>query len=103
MEKDRRIELHKTLVDILGSTNVYFQPPETVKLKYPCIIYSRRKGDTQFAGNKPYIYNMSYDVTVIDSNPDSEIPEKIAAIPQCISDRHYTADNLNHDTFVLYY
>ena len=82
--------------------NVYFQPPESVKLKYPCIIYERRSGDTSFADDLPYTFNWSYTITVIDPNPDSELPEKVAMLPMCRVDRCFTSDNLNHTTFVLY-
>ena len=35
-----RLELDEELVKILGSKNVYFQPPESLKLNYPAIVYS---------------------------------------------------------------
>ena len=79
----RRIDLHNLLVDLLGSTNVYFQPPETVKLQYPCIIYNRVTNDTKFANSKPYTITRKYFVLVIDANPDSDIPDKISALPKC--------------------
>ena len=82
--------------------NVYFQPPESVKLKYPCIIYERRTGDTSFADDKPYRFNWCYTITVIDPDPDSELPEKVAMLPLCKVDRCFTSDNLNHTSFVMY-
>ena len=82
--------------------NVYFQPPSGHKLIYPCIIYEARSGDTLFADDNPYRFTMSYTVTVIDSNPDSDLPEKVAMLPQCRMDRCFTSDNLNHYVFVLY-
>lgn len=99
----QRIDLHEILVDKLGSTNVYYQPPETVKMKYPCIVYSKRKPTTKYANNNQYFNRKSYTVTVIDRNPDSQIPDRIAALPLCSFDRNYVADNLNHDVFTLYY
>lgn len=99
-----RLKLHEELVDILGTRNVYFQPPESVKINYPCIVYERNGGDTQFANDKPYTFAHRYSVTVIDKNPDSDIIAKLALhFPLCIYDRHYTSDNLNHDVFNLYY
>ena len=50
--------------------NVYFQPPESVKLSYPCIIYKRSAGDTRFADNKKYSYTAGYDVVVVEMDPD---------------------------------
>jgi hypothetical protein len=99
----RRLQLQALLEELIGSRNVYFQPPETVKLVYPCIIYSRSSEKTQFANDKPYTRHVRYKVTVVDPNPDSSIPERISALPMCSFDRHYTADNLNHDVYNLYY
>jgi len=93
-------------VEVTGTFNtykIYFQPPETVKLSYPCIIYSRNLGETRFANNKPYTHRLRYTIIVIDKNPDSEILEKVAMLPMCVFDRHYTSDNLNHDVYNLYY
>ena len=101
---DRRLKLHEELCDILGSRNVYFQPPESVKLKYPCIIYDRAHGDTRFADDRPYTFEMSYDVTLVDADPDSHFIEDIAShFSMCVHDNHFAVDNLNHDVFRIYY
>ena len=100
---ERRLLLHQILLEILGNKNVYFQPPESKKMEYPCIVYERNAVDTKFADDKPYLNTKRYTVTVIDKDPDSKIPDKIAALPLCTFNRHYTADNLNHDIYNLYY
>ncbi len=100
---ERRLQLHRILLEILGSENVYFQPPESTRMKYPCIVYQRNAADTKFADDKPYLKMKRYTVTVIDKDPDSKIPDKIAALPLCTFNRHYTVDNLNHDIYNLYY
>ncbi len=90
---DRRYELstifRELLVEVVGIENatyrddngkirykVYFQPGETVIMQYPCIIYQRKAGDTQYADNNPYIFMREYSVIVIDRNPDSVIPDR---------------------------
>lgn len=98
-----RFDLHELLCSVLGTRNVYFQPPESVKMQYPCIVYKRSSVDTRFADNELYMRKKRYTVTVIDKNPDSEIPDKVASIPMCAFDRHFTSDNLNHDVFSIYY
>ena len=82
---------------------MYFQPPSTVKLVYPCIIYSLDAFDTKKANNALYNYTKGYMLTYIDPNPDSAIPELLLQLPMCRFSRHYTADNLNHDVFNVYY
>lgn len=99
----KRLELHEILCDILGSRNVYFQPPESVKMSYPAIVYSRNNIDTKHGDNSAYIQNYAYMVTLIDKNPDSEFVEKLAQLPLCRHQRNYKADNLNHDIFIIYY
>lgn len=98
-----RLELQILLEEILGSENVYFQPPANVQMEYPCIVYKRDPGETLFAGNIPYRYTKRYQVTVIDRNPDSVIPDKIAALPMCTHSASFPADNLNHNVFNLYF
>jgi len=99
----QRLQLHNIFEGILGSTNVYFQPPANISMKYPCIVYERDNADTIFAGNKPYRYTKRYQVTVIDRDPESPVPEKVAALPMCTFSRFFTADNLNHDVFIIYF
>ncbi len=98
-----RLELQQLLVSILGSTNVYFQPPPSVQMQYPSIVYKRDSRKTEFADDKPYKDRKRYLVTVIDRNPDSEIPERLAQLSLCVFDRFYTADNLNHDVYRLFF
>ena len=99
----KRLELHEELVGILGSRSVYFQPPETVKMTYPCIVYGRSLSATLHADNRPYISKQGYSVKLIDKNPDSPIFDKLKSMSGIRFDRHYNADNLNHDVFTLYY
>jgi hypothetical protein len=97
----QRLQLHQLLETL--APKVYFQPPTNVKLEYPCIIYKRDFADTKFADNEPYAHKRRYMVMVIDQNPDSEIPEKVAALPMSLFNRFYTVDNLNHDVYIVYY
>lgn len=90
-------------MDLLGSSNVYFQPPPSVSMKYPCIVYRRDYATTIFADNTPYKNKKRYQITVIDPDPDSEIPDKVAKLPMCSFDRFFTADNLNHDIYNLFF
>lgn len=99
----KREQLHQLFKDLIGSSNVYYQPPSSHKIKYPCIIYSRNREKTKFAGNKPYNRQQGYKVTVIDEDPDTAIPDKIAALPMCAFDRPYTVNNLYHYAYNLYY
>jgi hypothetical protein len=97
----QRLELHQLLETFVD--NVYFQPPTNIQLKYPCIIYHRDWAETKFADDIPYNHRIRYMIMVIDPNPDSTIPAKVAEMPLSLFNRFYTADNLNHDVFNVYF
>lgn len=98
-----RLNLHEILCDILGSRNVYFDPPESVKMQYDAIRYSRSGLENTYANDSAYLQRNHYELIVIYRDPDSDIPGKISRLPMCRHDRHYVADNLHHDVFTLYY
>ena len=100
---DRRLELQEHLEMLLGATNVYFQPPATIKMIYPAIVYERDDLDTLFANNMPYRHIQRYQVTVITRDADSLVPGKIANLPSCSFSRFFVEDNLNHDVYSLYF
>ena len=103
MQKTKRLELHSKLEGLLGSKNVYYQPPASVKMVYPAIRYSKARIDSKHANNKKYLNKTLYDVVVIDSMPDNPVIEKILELPHSSHDRWYAADGLNHDVIKLYY
>lgn len=96
-----RLQLQVLLEAI--TPNVYFQPPATIKMQYPCIVYSRDYAQELFASNAKYRRTKRYQVTVIDRNPDSDIPDKVAALPLCSTSTAFVVDNLHHDVFSLFF
>ena len=99
----RRLELHEVLCGALGSRNVYFQPPASVVMNYPAIRYMLYDIENTHADNIVYRQDVGYEIIVIDRDPDSAIVERISKIPGIRFNRFYTADNLNHTVFILYY
>ena len=100
---DKRSELGQIFREILGSGNVYFQPPSNIQMKYPAIRYERSDMETKHADNGVYNRRVRYTVTVIDHDPDSQIVSRVSMLPLCRFERHYAQDNLNHDVFEIYY
>lgn len=83
---------------------MYFQPPESIKMTYPCIRYRKTRPYVRHANNGKYFFIDEYELIVIDLDPDSEIPMDILRhFSMCSIDRRYTADNLNHTVLTLYY
>lgn len=99
-QQARRSLLHDQLVAMCD--HVYFQPPVNVLLEYPCIVYSRDFAETKFADNAPYDVRFRYLVTVIDRDPESDIPAKVAAMPMTTFNRFFTTDDLNHDVYQVF-
>lgn len=98
-----RDDLQAILEEILGSGNVYFQPPTNVQMAYPAIVYQRDAARTEFANNLPYKYTQRYQVTHISPDVDSVTPAKIAKLPLTSFERFFVAENLNHDVFIIYF
>lgn len=99
--EEKRLELHELLVAILGSRNVYYQPPESIRMHYPAIKYSRDDIRNNFANNGVYTQQYAYEITVIDENPDSEIVDKVSKLPTAKFVTHFTSDDLNHDIYKI--
>ena len=76
--QSNRESLHDLLVELLGSPNVYFDPPENLKMKYPAI-------------------------TIIDEDPDSEIIDRISQLPMCTYEQQFTSNGMNHIVFIINY
>lgn len=99
-----RLVLQKELSAIKGVKKAYFQPPASVRMEYPCIVYELSHKNVLHADNQIYRLKNRYAVTVIDRNPDSKIPDLVlTSFPYCSFDRPYKADNLYHYVFTLYY
>lgn len=96
-----REELHEILVKRLGSRHVYFQPPSSIRMQYPCIVYEWSRYNTRHANNDRYNVLKDYQVTVIDRDPDSIIPDLVEALPYCSMSTTMVVDNLHHFVFNL--
>ena len=97
-----RPDLQKMFEDLLGTRNVYFQPPSNLEMHYPCIRYCLRTIDTDKANDKPYKLDKSYEVTYIDEDPDNEMAEKLAMLPFCTMVRSYVYDGLNCYVYTIH-
>ena len=96
-----RFQLQALLESI--AENVYFQPPPNIDLSYPCIIYARDGSHVNHADDILYQHVKRYMVTVIDRNPDSNLPDMVENLRWCKYDRFYALENLNHHVFSLFF
>lgn len=98
-----RLELHSLLEEMLDSKNVYYQPPESTKMQYDAIRYSKTNIRPVYANGGKYLMKDCYEIIVISKRPDNPVIKKLLSLPYCSYDRHYVADNLNHDVLTIYY
>lgn len=96
-----RLELQALFEE--ATEHVYFQPPSNTKMEYPCIVYKRDNSWVEHADDRPYTHAKSYQVTVIDRNPDTELPDIIEAFRYCSFDRTFATEGLNHYVFNLFF
>lgn len=98
-----RLELQQTLEGLLGSRHVYFDPPSNIRMQYPAIVYNYSRMDSVRASNNLYYLKTAYDITLIDSNPETNVVRKLLGFPYCTYDRSYVSENLHHFTFTIYW
>lgn len=102
---DKRVELHNKLIEVLPDLpNIYFSPPPSLLISYPCIVYNLDDIPTTKLDGVVYKQRHKYSVTIIDKDPDSELPEQLlSGFKYCTFDRAFITDNLNHYVFELYW
>ena len=98
-----RLDLQILLENLIGSRNVYFQRPESVKMNYPAIVFGLDDIKNTHADDRVYSSLKRYWIVLIDKNPDSSFVDMIAQLPTCQFDRHYHSENLNNWRFLLYF
>lgn len=116
----KRIELQRKLETFLGSTKVYFAPPESVKIQYPCFIYKlsstadqARADDTIYRFTKKYqilyISNDAEEYVEVNNDGDTileESPFIVDFLKQFRFSRFvnsYHKDNLTYYVFDIYF
>ena len=98
-----RLELQTILETILASRNVYFQPPENLKLQYPAIVYNHERYWLNHADNNQYLKYRKYEIMLIDRNPESPYEQQLEDLPMCSFVRRFVSDNLHHYVFNIYF
>lgn len=96
------LELKNIFESISGIKKVYFEPPPGIKMVYPCVRFQRVGFDSKFADNIPYKIDDRYEATLMYTNPDSSLPARFARLPLCRHNRHYTANGISHDVYIIY-
>lgn len=98
----KRVDLHNELLTL--ADYAYFQPPPSVRMHYPCFVYSLSRIVSKFADNKAYMNRRCYNLTYISLDPVEDFLDDVLTHFSLIRlDRSYIADGLYHYAFVLFY
>lgn len=101
--EQRSQELQAAFEELLGSRNVYYNPPESVRMSYDAIVFSRSAINNTFASDSVYVQLApTFEVTTITRDPDAPIIEKVSKLPNCRFTTSYVADNLYHNRFTIH-
>lgn len=98
-----RLDLQTLLESIVGKGHVYFQPPESVKLTFPCIVYNLSGYENQNADDMKYLSNKKYDVLYITKKPDDPVIDQIEGLKGVRFNRWYANDAINHYSYTIIY
>lgn len=98
-----RLELQAKLEKLLGSGNVYYNPPTNLTMKYDAIRYSLSNIQSTYANDAKYSRMKRYDLVVISKESDPSVVDRILELPYSSFNTHYKADNLNHYSITLYW
>lgn len=97
----KRTDLSDILHTILD--HVYYQPPASIKMQYPCIVYSLSGERPTRADNRKYVNKKRYSVTVVDYDQDSSYPDMVGDLPYSSAEKPYTSDGLYHFPYTVYF
>lgn len=97
-------QLQDELKALLGSDNVYFQPPSNKRMFYPCFVVTLGSASQEMADNKTYLFTDRYSITYISYDFDDDMRRRVVEhFSMCKFDRHFVEDTLQHYIFSLYY
>lgn len=98
-----QLELHEILRNVLGSGFVYFSPPASIQMKYPCIVYELETKDIDYADNIKYRNHQRWTVTLITEDPIDTIHDRLEELPYSNPSRPFIADGLYHFPYTIYF
>lgn len=104
MEASRRViqDILSGVMEECGEEpHVYFQPPESIKLVYPCIIYHISNIDTLYSSNLPYAHFISFETKYISKDSTSKVPNRLLKLPRSRFNTYYTAEKLHHYSYTI--
>ena len=98
-----RTDFQALLERTVGHRRVYFQAPEATTLQTPYIVYDREYVSSDPADDIKYNGRIRYNVQLVTTKADDPAWDLLLNLPYSSHDRHFVADKLHHDTFIIYF
>ena len=100
----KRVDIQEKFKFLLGSNNVYYQPPANLKMKYPAIVYSLDGLDVKRFDNTKLINKNCFSVTHIYRNESENLVETMLKNFEYISfDNRSIVDGIYNDHYTIYW
>lgn len=101
---DDRLKLQLILESIDPKAKVYYQPPSSLSIVYPCMIYKDAPSHINRASDGLYRYVRCYELSYISKSPNMEISKEILSrFNYSKMNSSYVSDGLIHSIFTIYY
>ena len=98
----KRVDIQEKFKFLLGSNNVYYQPPANLKMKYPAIVYSLDGLDVKRFDNARLINKNCFSVTHIYRNESENLVETMLKNFEYISfDNRSIVDGIYNDHYTI--
>ena len=88
------------------SNNVYYNPPTSIRMSYPCFRFAENNTYTIRADNVAYLNHRRWVITYITTDEEeveTVINRMLNHFMMCNNETVYKADNLIHIVFNLYF
>lgn len=95
-------EARAILSKIVGHDRVYFQPPESIKMAYPAVVFHLSDLAATRGSNTVFSMRDRYTVTVMDKQPFPEYLYDLQRVPYTSLDTTYRVNGLNHFVYTMY-
>ena len=100
----KRVDIQEKFKFLLGSNNVYYQPPANLRMKYPAIVYSLDGLDVKRFDNTRLINKNCFSVTHIYRNESENLVETMLKNFEYISfDNRSIVDGIYNDHYTIYW
>lgn len=104
--RQRWEDLRDILYTIHNTENVYYDPPTSIQMKFPCFRFTMNNTNVTYADNFTYLRKPRWTVTYITRDVEDIEPlikDMFDNFKYLVQETQFKAENLQHVVFNLYY